>query len=326
MLKKNNNLEERLSHLNDLLHQLELIELNGETSTDFPTLFIIGSPRTGSTLFTQWLASLGTFAYPSNFLSRLYNAPYVGALIYEIVTNPKYQYGDEFSDIMDIDVEHKFKSNRGKTKGFKSPHEFWYFWKRFYEFPIEVSSEEDFALKFDSDTFQKELSLMQQAFGKPLFMKGKIINYYLESFSKKIDNALYIHLRRDPIAASRSLLKAKKQKGSWFSWKPRQYNLLKEMGEPHQAVGQIYFIEKEILDKRKYLGDRYLSFNYEDFCENPDVVYEEIKNKVSKYSVNLELPDYDGPEYFLQSNPISKEDDFLIEAYKQFEEKYGVLK
>src|SRR5690625_5524806 len=90
------------------------------------------------------------------------------------------------------------------------------------------------------------------------------------------------------------------------------------MGEPHQAVGQIYFIEKEILDKRKYLGGRYLSFNYEDFCENPDVVYEEIKNKVSKYSVNLELPDYDGPEYFLQSNPISKEDDFLIEAYKQF--------
>src|SRR5690625_7590801 len=105
-----------------MLHQLVLIELNGVTSTDFPTLFIIGSPRTGSTLFTQWLASLGTFAYPSNFLSRLYNAPYVEALIYEIVTNPKYQYGNEFSDIMDKHVEHKFKSNREKTKGFKSTH------------------------------------------------------------------------------------------------------------------------------------------------------------------------------------------------------------
>src|SRR5690625_5339039 len=125
MLKKNNNLEEILSHINDLLHQLELIELNSETSTDFPTLFIIGSPRTGSTLFTQWLASLGTFAYPSNFLSRLYNAPYVGALIYEIVTNPKYQYGDEYSGIMDIDVEHKCKFNRGKKKGLESRPELW---------------------------------------------------------------------------------------------------------------------------------------------------------------------------------------------------------
>src|SRR5690625_7005231 len=102
MLKKNNNLEERLSHLNDLLHQLELIELNGETITVFQTLFIIGSPRPGSTLFTQWLASLGTCAYPSIFLSRLYIAPYVGAVIFEIVTNPEYQYGYEFSDIMDI--------------------------------------------------------------------------------------------------------------------------------------------------------------------------------------------------------------------------------
>jgi len=157
-------------------------------------------------------------------------------------------------------------------------------------------------------------------------MKGKIINYYLESFSKKMDNALYIHMRRDPIASARSLLKAKKQKGSWFSWKPRQYSLLKEMDEYHQAVGQIYFIEKEILNKRKLLGDRYLSINYEDFCRKPDAVYGEIKNKVIKYSVNLELPNYNGPEHFLQSNPISKEDDLLIEAYKEFEDKYGILK
>ena len=96
---KNNNLEDILGVINGLLGQVEQNEINKVGKPDYPNLLILGSSRCGSTMFTQWIASLGIFSYPSNFLSRFYKAPYIGALIYEMLTNPKYQYREEFCDI-----------------------------------------------------------------------------------------------------------------------------------------------------------------------------------------------------------------------------------
>ncbi|MCS5489200.1 hypothetical protein [Algoriphagus limi] len=325
--KKNELLEYALKEINSLLKPVEIEQISKVGKPKFPNLFLIGGPRCGSTFFTQWAADLDIFSYPSNFLSRLYEAPYLGALIYNIVTKPEYQYRDEFAD---VNVDFKLNSSIGKTSGFKAPHEFWYFWRRFMNFPEVPFSESEFEDQFDFDTFQKELALIQKAFDdKPFLFKAKIANWYLKPLNENIDDAIFLHLHRDPIPMTRSLLKAREKwvgsREKWFSWKPREYNLLKDLDVYHQVAGQIYFLEKEILTNRKCLGSKYLSFSYEEFCENPERIYFMITSKIQEFSPDFSIPDYKGDKEFSPSNPISEDDKHIKKAFEFFENKYGEL-
>lgn len=326
--QKNDNLESVLKKINSLLKPAELEEVSKIDQPKFPNLFLIGEPRCGSsTLFTQWAADLNVFSYPSNFLSRMYEAPFIGALIYNIITKPEYQYRNEFAD---VNAGSKLSSSIGKTKGFKAPHEFWYFWRRFMKFPDIPFSKKEFKEQFDFVTFQKELALIQKAFDdKPFLFKAKIANCYLLPLHKNIENAIYIHLYREPIAMIRSLLNARGKwtgsKNNWFSWKPREYGLIKDLDIYHQVAGQIYFLEKEILNAKMDLGEKYIGFSYEEFCNNPKSIYNEIASKIKSSNSAFLIPEYKGEEQFTASNPVSKEDEFIQKAFAYFEDKYGAL-
>lgn len=325
---KNQDLENLLSKINTLLkpveqERMESIDHNYET----PCILQIGSPRSGSTLFTQWAASLGVFSGPTNFLSRFYEAPYLGALIYEMVTNPKYDYRDEFSD---INKSHEFKSTTGKTTGFSAPHEFWYFWRKHFEFSDIPVDNETFSKTASFDTFNKELNLISMVFDKPFVMKAHIANWYLESFSKKMNNAVYVHIYRDPVANVRSLMKARVNRNNtvneWFSFKPKEYLALINMDAYHQVAGQIYFSEKAILDQRSHLKDRYVMFSYEDFCDNPEEVFYSLIKKINQYSKKQIPLKYIGSKSFKVSSPKTEFDDGKIKAaIKYFEDKHGKL-
>ena len=328
---KNKNLDNFITKVNELLYpveseQMEQLAHDEAATPNLPTLFLVGTPRSGSTLFTQWMASLGAFAYPSNFLSRFYKAPYVGALIYQMVTDPQYQYKGEFSD---INQALEFSSTIGKTSGFKSPHEFWYFWRRFVDFPEIPIADQEFSKRFDWLTFKKELALLHSVFQKPFVFKAHIVNWYLEGLATNLKNAFFIHLYRDPLPTTRSLLKARENwtgsREQWFSFKPREYEIIKNMDVYHQIAGQIYFIDKDILSKRGALGGRCLTFSYEEFCQNPEAIYQNISNKIKALSPGYTIPKYAGEPRFDISNPTSSEDDQIRDAYRYFESTYGRL-
>ena len=324
--EKNDTLENILTEVNRLLAPVEERERNNVGKPEYPNLFLVGTSRCGSTLFTQWAASLGVFSYPSNFLSRFYKAPYVGALIYEIVTNPKYQYKNEFSD---IEEEIEFESSIGKTKGFKAPHEFWYFWREFIDFPDIPFSDEEFSQKFNFEDFQKELALIQKAFGKPFLCKAKIVNSYLKSMAEHTENSIFLHMYREPTEVIRSLLKAREKwtgsSDNWFAWKPREYPELITMDRYHQVAGQVYFTEREIRSSREYLGDRYLKFSYKEFCVNPASVYYKISKQIKKLAPSFVITDYHGIEKFNRSENRSAINGAIQVAYTYFLEKYGEL-
>jgi len=325
---KNKNLDDIIFELNSLLEPIEKEKMKNEkgVTLKFPVLFLVGTPRSGSTLFTQWAADTGLFAYPSNFLSRFYKAPYIGALIYQMVTDSKYQYRDEF---IDINRSIEFSSNIGKTKGFKAPHEFWYFWRRFFDFQEPPVNLDEFKKKFDFIEFRKELILLQKVFQNPFLFKSHIINPYFSIISDHIDQSIILHLWRDPIASIRSLLHARKKwKGSleqWFSWKPREFHILKEMDIYHQVAGQIYFIEKDIRKQKKTLNGRYFTLSYEEFCNNPKRVYHDLSSMMSISCSELDVPDYKGPERFDILNPRTKDDKHIKDSFEYFEQRYGKL-
>ena len=62
-----------------------------------PIVFVLGAPRSGTTLLTQWLAASGHFGVPSNLLARFYEAPYIGGLVQRLLTDPDLSYRDELA-------------------------------------------------------------------------------------------------------------------------------------------------------------------------------------------------------------------------------------
>ena len=97
---------------------------------DHPIIFIMGCARSGTTLVSQYLARSREFCYPTNFISRFYYAPYIGALLQRLMfdLDTKGELFGSFKEAVD------FKSVLGKTKAASSPNEFWYYWRRFFKF------------------------------------------------------------------------------------------------------------------------------------------------------------------------------------------------
>lgn len=79
--RRNELLENFLAELNSDLQPSEQALLKQQTSADadHPVIFVMGPLRSGTTLFMQWLANTGLVAYPTNLLSRFYQAPVLGA-------------------------------------------------------------------------------------------------------------------------------------------------------------------------------------------------------------------------------------------------------
>ena len=129
---RNDSLEGLLDEINVRLAAGEPDLKDKYPSPSLPVLMVIGPPRSGTTVTMQWLANSGYFAYPTNLLSRFYGAPYVGALIQQLIFDPRFNYKNELFD-HNGDSGTAFRSDLGKTKGPTQPNEFWYFWRRFVD-------------------------------------------------------------------------------------------------------------------------------------------------------------------------------------------------
>ena len=97
--QRNTGLESLLNEINSLLAPVEAGVRERFGKPRLPLILVVGAPRSGTTLVTQWLAAMGGFAYPSNLLSRFFQAPYIGALLQQMLTDPAYQFRDEFSEL-----------------------------------------------------------------------------------------------------------------------------------------------------------------------------------------------------------------------------------
>jgi len=303
--QRNVNLETLLTELSLYLSPLEL-EIEKHFSTpSYPPLFLVGNPRSGTTVFMQFLSSTGQFAVPTNLLSRFYYAPYLGAKIQQLLTDRRFDHKGElthFGGSFDI------SSSLGRTSGLLAPHEFTHFWRRFLpNYDPEFLNEEQLCY-VDQDGLRKGIAAIEHVFEKPFAAKAFILQYNLDILSSIFQNSLILCVARNPFFIMQSILKAREthygKRELWWSVKPKEYERLKEMDVYHQIAGQVYFtklaIEKGL---RTTPAANQLMVQYEDFCKEPAMVYEQIRTKYSALGFELK-PEYTGPVSFTSSNKI----------------------
>jgi len=253
-------------------------EKNKLTRNQYPIVFVMGCARSGTTLVTQYLASSGLFSYASNLVSRFYMHPGFGAKLQKMMVDLDYREELTLEDWRRI----QYGSSLGKTKGLMQPHEFWYYWRRFFKFKnIQVLSASDLS-KVNTKAFVRGLVEIEQVFKKPLMMKGMILNWHIPFLNKLFTNALFVFVQRDPAYNALALLKARSQffgsEEKWYSFKPPEYSALIDLPPWQQVAGQVHYTNKaidqglQVLDKSKFI-----QVSYESFCNRPECFFEDLK-------------------------------------------------
>lgn len=320
--RRNEDLEDLLKELNELLEPVENNIIRQYETPKYPLVLLVGCARSGSTLMMQWLANTGEFAYPTNFLSRFYAAPYIGAKIQQMLTNPKYKFRDEFSD---FGSPIAFSSELGKTSGVLAPNEYHYFWRRFFKYgEIQYLDEIDLE-EVDTREFCAELAAMEAALEKPLAMKGLIINWNIPFVHRLLPHAIFIHIKRNPIYNAQSLIEARenflRDRDQWYSFKPPEYHLLERLDPYQQVAGQVYFTNRAIEQGLTSVNNRnWMTIEYEDFCQFPEKTYQAVKDKLTVHGYDI-LSKYEGPKHFTSTNCIRLEKehfDMIESAYRKF--------
>lgn len=315
--QRNNSLESVLNEVNELLYPAEKKIYSNLDKPNFPVILIVGAPRAGTTLTLQWLAESGYFSYPTNMMSRFYKAPYIGAKIQLMLT--EYDHNNEISKSLNDNIS--YESNLGKTMGALAPHEFWYFWRRFFKFGEIQKLTDDELNQINYKEFVSELAAIESVFDKPLVMKGMNVNWHIPFIHKIINgDILFIHVKREPFFQIQSLLNARKKYygdiEKWYSLKPLEYDFLKDMNPYEQISGQIHYTNKAIEEGLAKIDEsKHLTLQYEEFCEKPESFFKIIKRKLNEQGMNFDK-EYNGPHSFDSTNNI-KLPDGEIQKIKQ---------
>jgi hypothetical protein len=238
---------------------------------DFQPIFIIGAPRTGSTILYQILSNELSLLYIDNFID-VYHRNFLWAF----KTSYKL-FGDK--------PHNCFNSVHGSTWkcGLHAPSEcgdFWYQWlpreKHFVDF-------DDFNESI-VENVQYELYSVINSFNKHLLLKNLNAGQRLRLLSKVCPDAKFIYVVRDKIDTASSILITRKKfnlgKGEWWSVKPGNYENLLKMDEHEMIINQIYNIEKQIFEDIKlFPAGNHITISYDEIIDD----YKNIVSKIKKF-------------------------------------------
>ena len=309
--RKNEALERVLDEMEELLKEANERMVCRSKGPEKPVLFIVGCARSGTTILHQFLAKSGLFGYPNNLISRFYYAPYIGVRSYQML----YEYDDR-NEVFSSDVPTEFASNLGKTYGPSQPHEFWYFWNRFFQFNDDCTLTNQSRILSNLDAFVKEIGTFQRAFDKPLVMKAMNMNWEIPLLQSLSDRFYFLHIERDVSFNAQSLLNARKSfwgdTKKWYSFKTPDYHDLKSLPAWQQTIEQVRSNNRGVKEGfLKIPPNRALSIHYQDLITDSNSIFRKLK----ELSVIEEIPKVD---YSLkESNIINLRQETwnLMEAY-----------
>jgi hypothetical protein len=217
-----------------------------------PPIFIIGSPRAGSTLLFQILCSQFRLSYISNIMAIIPSwmvrlTKYMPALASGYTGQIK-------------------ESRYGYIPGLMSPNESGKILAKW----LDVGQDPDHDL-YVRRTFAAITALT----GSPIVLKNQNrLTVNIDRLESIFTNACYIAIERDPLYTAQSLLIARREvlqdERSWFSAQPPGYEKVLDRDPYFQVIWQVLALKKIVAEKRKLIPQaRFFTLDYEEFCAGP---------------------------------------------------------
>jgi len=248
----------------------KLINKYSNKECELPTFFIIGAPRTGSTLLYQVVSSIFQVSYLDNLVYYGREIPFFSYLISHKIYSKKGHFS--------------FYSNYGDTtkSGLHAPSEAGNLWKRWMPKDKFYINETNIDQQ-DQESFSQFVRAIIYYSGLPLVIKNLYFSQRLR-FLKSTDlKPKFIFIKREPLYTAQSIFMARQKKlsdiNSWWSVEPYNYHDLKKLDVYNQIASQVYYIEKQIEnDLRLFNENDILVINYEDLTYKTEEIIENIKS------------------------------------------------
>lgn len=258
-----------LKYGSPLISPLERIGIKryGNREADHPCLFIIGPPRSGSTIFYQLVTSLLDLSYFDNLANLARYNPF---------------FGMKLSQAMFHGQSHQsFSSNYGRTSedGLHAPAEPLFFYKwfprdRHYTEPSDLTSKQIEAL---CGTINGIINILD----KPLVIKNLSFSLRLQALREFMPEARYVVVRRDPLYTAQSILlgmrKNQQPENKVWGILPREFKKLEGLDPHEMVVRQVNQIERQIYtDLKEIPVDKVLFVDYEKLGSDLESILDQV--------------------------------------------------
>lgn len=221
-------------------------------------IFIIGAPRTGSTILYQTLTNQLDVLYIDNLACRFHKNLFFGFWLSNLFFKQK--------------AHNCFSSNHGATKGLRSPSECGEFWYRWLPRDRHFIDHQDVTDKMVKE-IREEITSVINKYDKPLVFKNLNAGQRLRLLQKCFPEAKFIFCKRNPFFTVQSILNAKRKVGladnDFWSVMPKNVDELRKLSWPEQIVGQVYYLEKQItVDLTLFNKQNIIEVDYQHFTSD----------------------------------------------------------
>src|SRR5579875_63135 len=281
-----------LESLNRRLEPDELARYR-ELEERYPTVHILGVPRSGTTLALQLLAAHTDIGFIDHVAAAFWRAPVTGLRLSAALRRQ-------------LPRGSQYRSDFGRTPSLSEPHEFSYLWARLLgtEFGLESLAEPTEPATVDWAFFRRVITNMCDAIERPIAFKSFHAIWHLPALCRTLSRTVVILVRRDPLQVAQSLVRMRERlygsREAWASIKPREYEWLREADYATQIAGQIHYVTRAIERGIRHLKPEALvEVSYPDLCRAPDAFLERVLDAVARQGFQLQV--LDSPPSFAAS-------------------------
>lgn len=236
-----------------------------------PVIFILGSPRTGSTLFYQALVRAFRLPYLCNLANDLFAA--APALVAPLLQHV----------LPELDIT--FTSAYGKTQGPFQPSEGSGIVRRWCGggHPSQVTSTQ--VLPAQREHMARTLAAYHAVFRKPIVIKNAWNCFRVRNLAELFPNAYFLWIRRDLTKSSLSDLAARYtvhgDPHAWNSATPACVDKLRELPYWAQVVENQYEYSHAVEDAfQRFAPQVHGAFWHEDFLKNPAAIMDQLAHQL----------------------------------------------
>ena len=231
--------------------------------------FIIGPPRSGTTVIRQVLSA----GLRTSYFTNLMAAGVSGAgLTLPITTTWLARRMGWFG------AQARFANDHGKIEGAGAPAEGELIWATWFGSrydpvtPAELVAEQRAAM-------YRSVAAVESIVGAPFVNKTTALSVRIEALCSVFPDAYFLRVRRDPRDTAQSIYLARTSRyPGWLGARPRECADMEDADMIDQVCAQVVHTERHI--DRSALevgGERFIDVHYRQWCETPLAEFERVR-------------------------------------------------
>ncbi len=248
-------------------------------------IFIVGAPRSGTTLLSQVFIQYFNVAYFNNITANFPKAPVAATWLF----NRMYA---------NVPLS-EYTSNFGKTTGKYGAHEAAEFWYRWFPRGEKIYTSAGDLSKIQKSELAVTIQSMSVIANRPFAFKNTYNAMRLGALIKAMPNAIILVCHRDPVDNAQSILNARiknfQSKDAWWSVPPKEIDQIRNLNYNQQVVDQVYYIEEQI---KRDDNNRFIHIDYQELCKEPKKTLDSIAKQAQAKGLNLSIRNPKLPESF----------------------------